>query len=144
MHRLAKVLLTLGLALVGSASGAFATMYSDSFTVNPSSFKCNRYGHTELCGSFSLLTPFRTLNAGDQLTETVTYTSPLVVPGSGSEDVMYLALIDLNNVSGPGSPGPDKASVSSILQGYSGPSNPFTTYNTAGYFDEYVAAAGFC
>ena len=144
MRRFGKLVLTLGVAIFGCVSAASATMYSDSFTVNPSSFVCNRFGHTELCGSFSPFQNLRTLNAGDQLTESVTYTSPLVVPGSNSEDVLYLALIDIHDAGGPAVPGADQASVSSTLQGYSGPSNPFTTYTTIGYLDEYVAAAGFC
>ena len=144
MRGLAKFLLTFGVALIGGASGASATMYTDSFNVDPSSFVCNKYGDTELCGSFSIYPTLRTLNAGDQLMESVTYTSPLVVPGSNSENVMYLALIDISAAGGPAVPGSDQASVSSTLQGYSGPPNPITAYTTVGYLDEYVAAAGFC
>lgn len=116
--------------------------YSDSFTVDPSTFVCNTYGHTRICGGATAFANFRILNATDTLQEDITYTHPLLVPGSAKQDVAYVTLFDDMITNGPAQPGPDVAAVSSVPIGYAGPANPGTAF-TAGFLHEYVAALGF-
>jgi hypothetical protein len=125
-------------------SAALAASYTDSFVVDPTTLACGYYVTGEVCNGYSMLSPSRTLNAGDELTETVNYTSPATVPGSARQNTFYIGLFNSVAANGAAPPGPDVATVVSSIEGYSGPPNPIVGPYTAGYLNQYVAGVGFC
>ena len=135
-------------AILGVALCAFlpspilAATYSDSYVADPTSFTCGYYGSVELCGGGSYYSAPRLLVKGDTVTESVTYSSPVVVPASKSSGILYIGLWD-ETALGLALPGPYYSTVQSTVTGYSGPPGPFVGPYTAGYNDGYVAAVGF-
>jgi hypothetical protein len=136
-------------AILGAAlctflpSSTLAATYSDSYTVDPTSLVCGYYGSAELCGGGSYYSSPRMLAAGDTLTESVTYSAPVVVPGSKTQGQLYIGLWD-GLAEGLALPGPYESTVQSTTTGYIGPPNPIVGPYTEGYKDGYVATVGFC
>ena len=146
MRKLARDLLALSF-LTGACVPAEAATYTDTYTVDPATLACGYFVTTEICQGYQLIDPIglapRYLNAGDELTETVQYTSPVFVRGSNTGDTFFISLPDINAYVGDTSPGPNTATVTSTLQGYSGPPAPYGGPYTAGWLNKYLANVGF-
>jgi hypothetical protein len=113
---------------------AAAATYSDDITVDPSTLNCGYYATAVIFGGYTgLLGEATVLKLGDQLNESVTYTSPVVVPGSPTGSVLYNGLVGpaFPAGGGPAIPGPDVATGPSTLAGYTGPVGPFLKYTTS-------------
>ena len=130
---------------------ASATDYVDNITVDPTTFSCGYFGNSEICGGFTAFTDGpRIFNASDQVTENVTFSSPLSVPGSTSSNTIYVGLPDyLTLPAGPPGAGPNIATITTTLLGYSGSpvpiGDPTYTYTpAAGSNHEYIGVGGFC
>jgi hypothetical protein len=122
-----------------------AATYTDNITADPAQFSCGYFATVEICGSSQVFAGGpRTLNAGDQLTENVTYTSRVTVPGSTSSNVFYVGLPNVLTVGGPALPGPDTATVQAVAVNYAGAPGPYTGPYTAGNLNAYYASTGFC
>jgi len=138
------------LLLAAACVPAKAATYSDNYTADPTTLTCGYFITIEICTGGQLFngsdpnapTP-RYLNAGDELTETVTYTSPVFANGSSVENTFYISLPDINAVPGDSVAGNNIATVNSTLQGYSGPPNPYGGPYSAGFLHEYLANVGF-
>jgi hypothetical protein len=127
-----------GLAL--TATAASAASYNDLVTADPTSFVCNTFGNSEVCGSAQIIQGV-TLNAGDTIDMTVNYTSPVHVPGSPTQNLLFITLFD-PLVTEPASPGPDAATVDSSVTGYVGPANPVAHFSGS-FLHQYIGIYGF-
>jgi hypothetical protein len=124
---------------------AAATHYDDTFNSDPLTFSCGYFVQTEICGSYGLFSGgHRILNSGDTLTERVSFTSPVNVPGSATTNVFYLALPDIRSAGGIALPGGNTAIVTTIPTGFVGLGVPITGPYTAANLNEYLAITGFC
>ena len=131
-------------ALAASAPHAGAATYSDTYTVDPSTFTCASVGAGHACYAVEPFSSPRLLSVGDVLTETFTYTAPVVVPASAKYS---LAFVDLYNADSTFvlHPGAYNAGLTQTLAGYSGPSGlTLLNYTSLGYAGGYYAFAGFC
>ena len=141
----------LALAPVLVASAASATAYVENISASPSDLSCGSAGGMETCVAFTevFLPPnFGTgtylggsgivyLHDGDTMTIDLSYTSPLLVPGSATESVAFAGLIDYN---GSQTSVPTGGSTSyTTLAGYSGPASPATNLTSMNY----AGAGGF-
>ena len=135
------------ISLIG-ARPTIAATYTDNISANPASFTCGYFVSTEICGSYA---PFsdgpRTLNAGDQVTENVTYSSAVAIPGSNTSNLLYVGLPDVLAVGGLALPGANSAQIGNInLLGYSGPpvlTGALSTYTTS-FLNLYLGFGGLC
>ena len=122
---------------------AYAAVYNDNFTASPATFTCLFSPGAETCFGYTVYSTPRTLRIGDKLTENVTYTSPLVVPGSKTFNISFIGIYNAFS-SDPQVPGPYQAMVTSLLSGYSGPPNPgLGGPLSPAYKGAYIASAGF-
>jgi hypothetical protein len=116
--------------LVISFGGARGAVYDNSFTVNPANLSCGYFGTLEICSFGRNLSPSIPAAMGDQFNESVTFTSPLIVPPSaptpGGQDTVFFNLVDGTEPGGPPAPGADSATITSTLLGYIGPSGKAT------------------
>jgi hypothetical protein len=128
-----------GAGTLGAASAAWATDYSDDYTVDPSTFNCGYFGSTAICAAKSTFSDGpRSLQVGDHLSETVTYTKRVVVPGSKGLSVLTLVLYDQNLAPGVVTIGPDVATSYATVYGssptYHRIPGPFTIGINDGYW----------
>ena len=138
----------LALAALG-ASGlaalpASATTYTDSFAISPGSLACSSFGDTDICNFSVPVNSLVVLNAGDVLDLTVTYSSPLFVPGSKTSNLAYIGVVDNLYPGGPAGSGPIVASYASTVQGYVGPANPILGPFSDASVHSYFGVTGFC
>lgn len=143
--RLVPQLAFAGAVFLGATTSASAVTYSDSFTIDPLNFNCAFYPSTlaDICGSFSFFGGPRMLNAGDQVTENINYTSPVFVQGSAIQNVLYVSVFDGLATGGPAMPGSNASTTNSSLAGYVGPASPFVGPYTNSFLHSYIAPAGF-
>ena len=136
--------LALGAAPALASAPAGGQTYSDTFTVDPSTFGCGYFAKFLICGSSATFSDApRMINTGDHLTETVNYTTPLHVPGSTTYSQAGITLFNSKTVGGTLLAGPDTATVSADLAGYSEPTGAslFTGPFSEALFNEYSAIA---
>ncbi len=138
-----RVGLFAGCALLLGASAAHGATYTGSYSVDPATFHCAFYGSVEACGvSGPLQGGPRQIQAGDHLTETVTFSSSVSVPGSATQSLVYFELFDAKVPNGPAIPGNNQAYVVTQMHGYSGPPGFYTAY-TSSPLHKYTASGGF-
>jgi hypothetical protein len=127
---------------------ASATGYFESISADPSSFTCSISNGLQTCGGYTFFqanqpagaighynggSGILSVNPGDVITVDVSYTSTLDVPDSKTISLVYVDLFALN-AAGKFAYLPNKtANVSSVLVNYSGPSNPYFSYQSANY-----------
>ena len=133
--------------LGGGGGVARATTYSNSYTVNPADFKCGFFAKSEICSSIiAFATPIASA-PGDEYDTSVTFTTPLTVPGSKSADFAFAGLYTNSTKNGPAVPGPDSDTFYSAVKNYSSTSKlpPISggPYSFSS-LDQYTSIVGFC
>ena len=133
--------LAMGLTMV-SPTGASATTYVFNETVSPSDLVCLPItAKTQCAESLPVATPIAAA-VGAVYDIDVTFSSPLTVPGSNSQNLVFSDVFDSATPTG-GGPGADDATSTLNMIGYSGPIAPILVGATLDNFAEYLAIGGF-
>ena len=132
-------------ALAGPAG---ATTYNETFNFNPANLTCGYFANgtntEQLCAESVAFASTRAANAGDIYNVNVTMPGTLTIPGSSSQNLFLVNLLEPNVTLGPGAAGSDVAKSHMGLSNYSGPAGPITGGGTTLWNQGYFATAGFC
>ncbi len=144
-HRVLALFAAAALAAAIHPASASATTYSETFAFDPADVTCGAFSGVELCAeAITFATPF-TAVVGDKYNIHVTMTGPLVIPGSTTQDVFVVSLLDSAATKlSPGGPGPYISKSKLIMNGYSGPPAPIGGGGTVAWDQGYFAVGGFC
>jgi hypothetical protein len=130
----------------GAAAPARATTYTYDFSYDASALRCGFFVQTVICADSNTVAPITTA-AGDHFVVNVTSALPIQVPGSSTQNSLFVDAFDTAATLGPGAPGGILGSYQMTPTGFvaaPGQPPPLVGPFTQDRTNDYIGFVGYC